>query len=459
MALFNLISLGCAKNLVDSEVMIGSMSRAGWEFVADLEDADIVILNTCGFIQPAVEEAIEEIFALIAVKKKKPEIRIVVVGCLVQRYKELLAVDLPEVDLFVGTEGAAAIADIIQKMEKGEYTGRTVLPKRSLLSSKSPRIVTTPFFRAWMKITEGCDNRCAYCMIPSIRGGLRSRSVEDLVAEALRLEGNGCRELSLIAQDTTAYGRDIYGASAIVRLLKEIVAATSIPWLRLLYLYPSGVTDELLAFVAENNRVLPYFDIPFQHVNSRILGLMNRKYSGDDLYLLIERIRSYLPDVSLRTTFLVGFPGETDNEFLEIESFLRRVRIDHVGVFPYANEEGCAAEYFSNQVAKEERRRRSAYLHDLQAEISTEIKKKYIGRVEPVLVEGESRETNLLLEGRTRFQAPDVDGCLYINEGTAAPGDIVPVRITDTQTYDMVGGIVSNQYGWSKLSGHSHNEQ
>lgn len=441
MSRFHLISLGCAKNLVDSEVMLGSMVSAGWELMENPEDADLLILNTCGFIQPAVEEAIAEIFELVRIKERSPEVKIVVVGCLVQRYKEKLSEDLPEVDLFIGTECAADIAVYVSRMKDGDLQDRIVLPERFLMSSNTPRIISTPIYRAWLKITEGCDNRCSYCMIPTIRGRLRSRTIEDLTREAQELQKQGVRELSLIAQDSTAYGNDLGNNHNIVQLMKQLLNQTSIPWLRLLYLYPTGVSDELLQLMAANQRIVPYLDIPMQHTSDKILRAMNRRYNSEQLYRTIERIRNALPDIALRTTFLVGFPGETEKDFMEIETFLKNTHLDHVGVFPYANEEGCPSETFSNQLPEEEKLKRRDYLLDVQSELSEVIQKKYIGRIEPVLVEGLSRETDLLLEGRTRYQAPEVDGCVYINDGVAHPGDIVNVRITDTQVYDLVGGI------------------
>jgi ribosomal protein S12 methylthiotransferase len=427
--------------------MLGSMASGGWDLVDDPEDAELFILNTCGFIQPAVEEAIGEIFELVRIKEQSPEKRIVVVGCLVQRYKDQLAEDLPEVDLFLGTEGAADIAEYIAHMDNGDLQERVSLPARMLMSSNTPRVVSTPVFRAWLKITEGCDNRCSYCMIPAIRGPLRSRTIDDLTEEALKLEGSGVKELSLIAQDSTAYGNDLYNGAAgkrqnVVRLLEHLLKATSIPWLRLLYLYPTGVDDDLLQLMANNPRIVPYLDIPMQHVSDKILAGMNRRYKAEQLYATLDKIRSILPDIALRTTFLVGFPGETESDFLELETFLKSMHIDHVGVFPYANEEGCPSEFFADQVTEDEKMRRRDYLLDVQSELSATIQKKYIGKIEPVLVEGLSRETDLLLEGRTRYQAPEVDGCVYINDGVASPGDIVNVRITETQTYDLIGGIV-----------------
>jgi len=280
-------------------------------------------------------------------------------------------------------------------------------------------------------------------MIPMIRGGLRSRSLDDLVREAQKLERSGVKELSLIAQDSTAYGRDLDKDTNLEKLVRQLLKHTTIPWLRLLYLYPTGVTDELLTLMAENDRVVPYLDIPMQHASDIMLQAMNRRYSREQLFQVVEKIRNRVPNVTIRTTFLVGFPGESEKTFLEIEDFLRKVRIDHVGVFSYANEEGAPSEKFANQVSERVKRKRVEYLLAVQAELSAEIQKKYIGRIEPVLVEGLSSETDLLLQGRTRFQAPEVDGCVLINDGIASPGDIVPVAITDAQVYDLVGGIVS----------------
>ena len=440
---FNLISLGCAKNLVDSEVMLGAMADSGWEFVESPEEADLLLLNTCGFIQSAVEEAIDEILELAKIKRLTPGKKLVVTGCLVQRYKEMLVKNLPEVDLFVGTEGAGNIGKLVTDLySEGKTGSRVILPERFLMDSALPRVITTPKASAWLKITEGCNNRCAYCMIPSIRGNLRSRRIEDLISESVNLQEQGIKELSLIAQDSTAYGDDLGREADLELLVKGLLDRTSIEWIRLFYLYPSGITDQLLELMADNPRIVPYLDIPFQHVNDRILAAMNRRYNSETLYRLLERVRHSIPDIAIRTTFLVGFPGESEKEFMEIESFLKRTQIDHVGVFGYANEEGCPSELFSGQLSEDEKKRRCDHLLALQSGLSKEIQKKYIGRVEPVLVEGVSRETDLLLEGRTRYQAPEVDGCVYINDGIASPGDIVEVKICETQIYDLVGRVV-----------------
>lgn len=440
---FHLVSLGCAKNLVDSELIIGNLTQAGWNYVDDPESAEMLMLNTCGFIQPAVEEAIDEILELARIKANHPGQKLVVVGCLVQRYKGSLPEELPEVDLFVGTEGCHDMARRVQSLFTEGPESIVQLPERFIMDSSLPRTLTTPFYRAWFKITEGCNNRCSYCMIPSIRGDLRSRPITDLLAEAVKLEQYGVRELSLIAQDLTAYGNDLGKETCLIALLEKLLNHTAIPWIRLLYLYPSGIEDRLLELMAENPRIVPYLDIPFQHVSSDVLKRMNRRYTNEDLYRLIERIRKIVPDIALRTTFLVGFPGETEADVEQLNTFIQETRLDHVGVFPYANEDGCGSENFPNQIDDEEKLARRDSLLESQAEISREVQKKYVGREEVVLVEGLSSETDLLLEGRTRFQAPDVDGCVYINEGTASPGEFVTVRITESQIYDLVGGIVN----------------
>ena len=442
---FHLVSLGCAKNLVDSELMIGSLMQKGWEYAEVPEEADLLLLNTCGFIQPAVEEAVDEILGLARIKQESAHQKLVVTGCLVQRYRQTLLDELPEVDLFIGTEGYRDVAERIEALYRekiiGNHKEKLYLPPRFLMDSSMPRILTTPSHRAWFKITEGCNNRCSYCMIPSIRGELRSRPVDDLLVEANLLEQHGVKELSIIAQDITAYGDDLGTGTNLPVLLEKLLERSSIPWIRLLYLYPTGIDDRLLELVADQPRILPYFDIPFQHVSDRILQSMNRHHTGEDLYKLVDNIRGYLPDAAIRTTFLVGFPGETESDVQQLHDFLKSARLDHVGVFPYANEDGCPSEHFPHQVEEEEREARRDGLLAVQAEISAEKLKKYVGRKELVLVEGVSSETDLLLEGRTRFQAPEVDGCVYINDGTARAGDMVTVEITESQVYDLVGAI------------------
>ena len=439
---FHLVSLGCPKNLVDSEVAYGLLEKAGWQGVEDPDEAGVLLINTCGFIQPAVEESIDEILQLAEYKSADPEKKLVVIGCLVQRYRDKLEKELKEVDLFVGTEGVVQVVSLLDGLVEGTLSDSLVIADQFLMTSALPRRRSTPFFRAWLKITEGCDNRCSYCMIPSIRGRLRSRTEEDLIEEARKLTTDGVRELSLVAQDLTAYGTDLYGERRLESLLRKLLEGTSVDWIRLLYLYPSTVSSELLDIIAENSRIVPYLDIPLQHVSTKILKSMNRRYSRDQAIELVAEIRRRIPDAALRTTLLLGFPGETEEDVKEVESFLRNTKLDHVGVFAYANEEGSAAEKFRPQVNEEVKQARLERIITLQSEISQRRLRRFVGRVEPVLIEGVSKETDLLLEGRTRYQAPDIDGCVLINEGETRSGEIVRVEITEAQTYDLVGRIV-----------------
>ncbi|WP_420208063.1 30S ribosomal protein S12 methylthiotransferase RimO [Candidatus Electronema sp. JC] len=438
----HLTSLGCAKNLVDSELMLGSLELSGWRAVEDPAEAELLLVNTCGFIRPAVEEAVDEILRLAECKQADPAKKLVVTGCLVQRYGKDLQNELPEVDLFVGIDDQQRLPELISELTGGEG-GRLILhqPSCGLISSAMPRRLSTPPFRSWLKITEGCDNRCTYCMIPAIRGKLRSRPAADLVIEARALEQAGVKELSLIAQDLTAYGSDL--GSSLPVLLRQLLQETEIPWLRLLYLYPASVTDELLDLMAEQPRILPYLDIPFQHVSSAVLQRMNRRYGSKELDRLIARISRRVPDCALRTTLMVGFPGETEDDVQELLDCLQSWQLDHVGVFPYEDEEGAPAAEFQPKVPDEVKQERFARVMELQAQISQQRLRRLVGREEDVLVEGVSQETELLLEGRTRFQAPEIDGCVYINEGEASPGDIVRVRIAEAHIYDLVGGIIS----------------
>jgi ribosomal protein S12 methylthiotransferase len=438
---FNLVSLGCPKNLVDSEVMYGLLEGHGWTGVDDPTDAALLLINTCGFIQPAVEESIAEILQLLEYKLADPDIKIVVTGCLVQRYRNKLETELPEVDLFIGTEGSGNIHLLLETLVTGTIEQRVIIPDAYLMEASAPRRLSTPFFRAWLKITEGCDNHCSYCLIPSIRGRLRSREIGDLVREAQILEQQGVKEISLVAQDLTAYGDDLDQKTDLVSFLQALLGKTTVPWVRLMYLYPTGVSNQLLELMASEPRIVPYMDIPLQHVSDHLLTAMNRRYGFRQIEELFGRVRSYLPEVALRTTFLVGFPGETDDDIAQLKSFIRTRHIDHVGVFAYANEEGCPAEGYGKQIDEDVKESRLEDVAALQAQVSTKILQKFVGRTEPVMVEGLSSETDLLLAGRTRFQAPDIDGCVLINDGIANPGDILEIEITEAQIYDLVGRI------------------
>ena len=437
----HLVSLGCAKNLVDSQYVLGTLAEAGFQPAAEAATATVLLVNTCGFLQTAVEEGIDEILRLAAYKRR-PGQKLVVFGCMVQRYGDELAKELPEVDLFLGVEPYASIAAEIGALLSGGTGKRLSLAKTTVFDTHQPRLLAAPGHRAYLKITEGCDNRCSYCMIPAIRGPLRSRTIEDVTREAIWLERQGVRELSLIAQDLTAYGCDHSGRSELAALLDALTRQTSIPWIRLLYLHPRGVDGTLLTHMAAEPRLLPYLDIPIQHASDRILKAMNRRYDRAFIADMVRNIRSFIPDISLRTTLLVGFPGEEESDVDAVIALLEELRFDHVGVFAYSNEEGAPSAHLPGQCAEEEKERRRERVMAAQAEISSARQKAYIGRTLDVLVEGVSAESDLLLEGRTIYQAPEVDGCVYINEGVAAPGDIVRVRIDEAHTYDLVGGIV-----------------
>ncbi len=439
-----LVSLGCAKNLVDSEIMLATLLRAGYRLVSEPAEANFLLINTCGFIQPAVAEAVDEILRLGECKNKDPGTKLVVTGCLVQRYGRELAAELPEVDLFAGTSEMARMDELIGELEEnhGQAPIHMVTPPTYLMDAGTPRLLSTPSYMAYLKITEGCDNRCSYCLIPSIRGPLRSRPVDDLVREAQHLENSGVRELNLIAQDLTAYGDDLAGDENLVRLLEQLVRQTTIPWLRLLYLYPTTTGEALLALMASEPRILPYLDIPFQHVSDRVLKRMNRRYGRRDLERLLEMIKKYLPHCAIRTTFLVGFPGETEQDVDELIGFLAKWQLAHVGVFQYQDEQECMAHQLDGKLSDPEKEERYKRIMEAQAAISRSNSHQFVGRVEPVLVEGVSAETDLLLAGRTRYQAPEIDGCVYINEGTASPGEIVDVQITEAHVYDLVGQIM-----------------
>lgn len=439
-----IVSLGCPKNLVDSEVMLGALALAGYQTCATPEEAEVLLVNTCGFIQSAAEEAVDEILRLGAIKVEQPGTRLVVTGCLVQRYGEDLKKSLPEVDLFLGTESFFDIATRIAALGEESLPAMADLSGQPfLMNSTMPRLVSTPAHRAYLKITEGCSNACSYCMIPAIRGRLRSRDLDDVILEAQKLQHLGVKELTLIGQDLTAYGLDL-GASGpqLVQLLTRLLNETTIPWLRMLYLYPHRITDDLLQLIADNARLLPYLDIPLQHVSPNILRLMNRPSAKGALAELFARIRRILPQAAIRTTFIVGFPGETEADVDMLEEFMRTYRLDHVGVFAYSNEEGSAAAKLPDHCSDEIKEEREHRLMQLQAEISLAKNQALVGRTVQVLVEGVSPETDLLLEGRLRGQAPDIDGCVYINSGECVVGDIVDLRITEAHTYDVVGEII-----------------
>lgn len=437
------ISLGCAKNRVDSEVMLGRLAARGFPLTRDPQEAEVVIVNTCGFIESAVKESIETILEAARLKQEGLCRVLGVAGCLPQRYKESLAADLPEVDFFVGTEALWQVAERVKQALAGKNAPSCDLrPDERLWTRPWKRTLTTPPGTAYLKIAEGCSNRCAYCTIPDIRGPFRSRDPDTILREARDLGRRGIRELVIVAQDSTAYGRDLAVPYPLGRLIAELAAIEEVRWLRLLYLRPERITLDLLETLAGLDKFCPYLDIPIQHVSGKVLKAMNRPYRKADLLKLIRRIRQTWPQSALRTTVMVGFPGEGEQEFEELLDFVQEVAFEHLGVFRYSPEEETPAAVLPGRADKRTSLKRYNRLMGLQKKISLKKNRGYVGRVEPVLITGPSAESEFLLEGRTRFQAPEVDGVVYITDGIPVVGEINAVKITEAQAYDLVGAVL-----------------
>lgn len=437
----HLISLGCPKNTADSELMLGALVRAGFEVTMDPQQAQVLLVNTCAFIEPAKKESIDAILAAAEVKKNGAGKRLVVAGCLSQRYGSELREQFPEVDIFVGTGNFLDLPELLRRSERPElrpipYTGAAHL----LPSAEAPRIRTGDPFSAYLKVSEGCDHRCAFCIIPKIRGRHESRALDDLVEEARRLAASGVREINLIAQDLTAYGRDLKQRASLAALLHRLAPVDGIQWIRLLYCYPNFVTDELLAAIASLDKVVKYIDMPLQHADDTMLRAMKRERSADAMRSLLERVRAAIPEVALRTSFIVGFPGETDAAFATLVDFVREQQFDRVGVFTYSREENTAAYDLADQVPEAVKRRRRAELMEVAAEISLDKNRGFIGREIEVMVEGAAPGRATRLRARTSAQAPEIDGMVLLS-GEAEPGEIVRARIERASTYDLHGRI------------------
>ncbi|HSD94751.1 MAG TPA: 30S ribosomal protein S12 methylthiotransferase RimO [Syntrophales bacterium] len=433
-----ILSLGCPKNLVDSEVLSALLSRSGLHITDRPDRADTIVVNTCAFILPAREESIEEILRMAAWKKKGRCRSLVVAGCLPQRYGAELARELPEVDLFLGTGDFPEILAHLKRLDEGKKKGPLlrVGDPSFLMAATTPRTVSTAFY-GYLKIAEGCSNCCAYCVIPSIRGPFRSRPMADVVAEAERLAAEGSRELILIAQDTTAWGRDLRGRPTLNGLLKRLCAVEGPRWIRLLYAYPKNITAELLSTMAAEEKVCRYLDIPVQHISDRILRSMNRKGTSAFIRKKIAEIREVVPDIALRTSLIVGFPGETEEQFEGLLRFVQETRFESLGVFTYSPEEGTEAARMPGQVPEEEKVRRQSLIMEAQSAISDEINLGRTGAVEEVLIEGKTDRADFSFWGRTRFQAPEIDGITYVRAKKLAPGDIVRCTITAAALYDL----------------------
>ncbi len=438
----SLVSLGCPKNLVDAEVMLGHLPTDRFTIVTDEAQADIIIVNTCSFIKDAQEESVDTILEVADYKKNGRCRMLVVSGCLPQRYQEKLADELPEVDLFMGTSDAPRIVELLDaQLGKVGQTEAIGLPE-FLYDHTTPRVKSSPFYSTYVKIAEGCANHCSYCVIPQLRGTLRSRSIASIVEEVRALTADGVKEVNLIAQDLTAYGADRDDGARIEDLLRELVKIDDLRWLRLLYAYPDGISDELIELMASEEKICNYLDIPLQHIDSTILSMMNRRIDEAGIRSLVGRLRQRIPDLTLRTAFIVGFPGETEEQFARLHDFINEGNFERVGVFRYSREEGTGAAGLENQVPERIKKARYAKLMKAQQRVSFRKNRALVGRTEQVLVEGFSEETDLLLRGRSIRQAPDIDGQVYITAGQAEIGDIVELRITDSSDYDLIGEIV-----------------
>jgi ribosomal protein S12 methylthiotransferase len=431
-----MVSLGCPKNRVDSEIMLGTLLNDGYRIVEEPEQAEVILINSCAFIGEAKQESIDAIFEHAQYKETGRCQSLVVAGCLTQRYADVLQVEMPEVDYFVGTGAYHRINEII----KGERD-RAVVPDPDFVhSSRTPRLNSMPSFTGYLKISEGCDNACTFCIIPTLRGAQRSRPIADIVSEAQAMAESGCVELNLVAQDLTAYGQDLPGRPKLATLLREL-AQVDVKWLRLHYAYPRDFPDALIDAMAEEERIVKYLDMPLQHASNPMLRAMRRGRDRKFIEGLLGKLRDRVPNLVLRSSFIVGFPGETEGDYEELKSFIEEQRFHHVGVFEFSKEEGTPSFDLPDQVAARTKASRRKALMKIQREISRGYMDAYVGRTLDVLVEGTSSESELLLQGRHAGQAPEIDGAVYINDGTASPGDVVQVLIEQAGDYDLVGGI------------------
>lgn len=436
-----LLSLGCAKNRVDAEILLYNLKDAGYNIVSSVSLADVVIVNTCGFIDDAKKESIDEILSVAELKNRGLIKAIIVTGCLAERYKNEVLKEIPEVDAVIGIGANNNIADVVDKAIMGVKTED--FPNKLLLPLNGKRIQTTPKYYAYLKVADGCNNRCTYCAIPLIRGKFRSRRMEDILSEAEYLAKNGVKELLVIAQDTTRYGEDIYGELKLPELLKKLCKIDGIKWIRILYCYPDRITDELIDVISKEEKVLNYIDIPLQHCNKRILKLMNRNGDKESLTNLFKKIRQKIPDVILRTTFICGFPGETDEEFNELAEFSKEIKFERMGCFMYSQEEGTPASYMDNQVDNEVKFRRQEILMEEQMRIMEENSIKMLGKTITVLFEGYDDESNLYF-GRSVADSPDIDGRVYFDilDKDVKEGEFLSVKINKVDNCDLIGEIV-----------------
>ena len=443
------VSLGCPKNLVDSEVMMGQLKANGYELTADASDADTVVVNTCGFIESAKQESIDAILEAARLKTEGKAQRLIVAGCLVERYRDELKAEMPEVDAFIGTSQINEILEVCDPNVNTRSLPVIPLGNQSatyLYDESTPRVLATPSHYAFIKIAEGCDRPCAFCFIPQMRGHFRSRRFGSIVAEAHQLAEEGVKELILVAQDSSRYGEDLGKDDALAHLLRELAQTNGIEWVRVMYTYPTHISDGFLDVMAEEPKAVKYLDMPLQHASQNVLKLMKRGGNRESLERLIKRVRARVAGIGVRTTFITGFPGETEADFEELLTFVKNVEFDRVGVFTYSDEEGTPAYDLPNKVDPKIAKQRRDRLMKEQGKIAKRKHKAMVGELVSVMFEGESTESELLWQGRMATQAPDIDGCVLINDTPEGfipvEGEMVNVLITEAQQYDLVGRIV-----------------
>ncbi|RKH43421.1 30S ribosomal protein S12 methylthiotransferase RimO [Corallococcus sicarius] len=433
-----MMTLGCPKNRVDSEVMLGTLRTRGYSLVQDPAAAQVIVVNTCAFIGPAKQESVDSILEMAELKKTGACKTLVVTGCLSQRYGQDLSQEMPEVDHFLGTSAYAQIGDLLA----AEASPRQVIPDPDYIhNAQTPRINSMPKYTAYLKISEGCDNACAFCIIPTLRGGQRSRTVEDILAEARNLADSGVQELNLVAQDLTAYGHDLPGKPKLHELLREL-AKVDVKWIRLHYAYPRVFPDELIDVIASEPKIAKYLDMPVQHASDKLLLSMKRGRNSKFLKELLTKLRERVPNLVMRTSLIVGLPGETEEDFELLKEFVKEQRFQRLGVFQYSDEEGTSAFDLPNKVPAKTIERRWREVMAIQKRINREQNKKLVGQKLTVLVEGPSEESEHLLVGRHEGQAPEIDGQVYINDGLAYPGEFVTVEVTEAHDYDLIARVV-----------------
>ena len=443
MTKIGIISLGCPRNQVDTEVMMGLLRRDGFDVSEGVEGCDVALINTCSFIKDAKEESIDIILEAEELKKRGDIKAIVIAGCLPQRYKSELNGTLKSVDGFLGVGDVEKIPELINRILTGKRTKIISKTPEYLYSDTSPRISLTPPHYIYVKLSEGCSNNCSYCVIPKLRGKLRSRPIDSIVKEVEAARGSRkLSEINIIGQDITNYGVDRHGKSELTTLLKDLVKLKSAPWIRLLYTHPAHYESDLIDLVANEETICKYLDIPIQHISDRVLRRMKRKVTRKDIERLFKKIRSAIPGLSIRTTFIVGFPGETDKEFEELRDFIANMKFERMGIFTYSREEGSPAYKFPKQVSEKAKKERFDELMRLQQDISVENNNRFLGKVIEVLIDEKRDENSSFILGRTQADAPEVDGTVYVNsKKELKPGDFVPVKITDTLEYDLVGEL------------------